>query len=273
MHPPQEPQQWPGRQDQPTRQFPQAGQPHQPYGQPTHQFPQGGQPHQPYGQPTQAYPQAGPHYQQGGPPQGWQQPPLGPPPGWPQGPPQPPKKRGFGLAVAGGVLLVLALVGGGVVLLNGEDAGASRPTVAKPSTSAGAGQDERTAEPTEPTEPTAEPTGEPTAGSVPEQSLQPSTPPTTQPTTQPSETAGSGNQKGQEALFIAALRQNNALRNIPSVKLIQIGKQMCASLDGGSSLTDVATSGAGGLELESAAYVAGAAIVTLCPRHRDKIPN
>ncbi|MEU3162906.1 DUF732 domain-containing protein [Streptosporangium sp. NPDC006930] len=200
----------------------------------------------PYGQPTRQYTQPV------GPPPGWRPPPPGPPPqnwqgppppGWrpPMGPPppQPPRNGRRILAVLGGILGAFAMM----VALSMLMRGVSGTTTATPSASSAV----RSAEPSREAEPEEKPSAKPTSTGL--------------------------TRADREALFVATVKQQDALRNADSAKLVKLGRSMCKALDDGHSLTTVATSGVEAFGLETSAYVAGAAIVGLCPRHRTKIPN
>ncbi|MEV7006921.1 DUF732 domain-containing protein [Streptosporangium sp. NPDC051022] len=265
MHPPQQPyppgqpqwqpgqpgQQWPGQ--------PQQGQPHSwqpgPQGQPQPQpqqwppappaQPQQWPPAQPY--PPQQGPGYGPQptapYPQSGQPLGWQQTtPIGQP-GWSPGPP--PRKSGKGVAIAAvvGVVGVLALLGGLVVLLNGEN----KPIASSPTTSASI-TPSRSAE--------AEPTRT-AAGSIED----------------PEPTSTSPARDGGEALFLTTMRQRYDLKDKSEAELLKLGRDICRAMDNGRSLIQAALDHADELGAERAGYVAGAAAVGLCPEHRDKVPS
>ncbi|MEV8631486.1 DUF732 domain-containing protein [Streptosporangium sp. NPDC051023] len=152
------------------------------------------------------------------------------------------------IVVVAAVVGVLALLGGLVVLLN-----ANNRLFASPSTSA-----------------SIEPSR--TAGAEPSET------PTETPSETPTETSdetptAAPSEEENEALFTATIRQRNDLKNENMADLLRIGRAMCKALDEGHGLIEVATSSADDLGAEKSGYVAGAAIVSLCPRHRSKIPS
>ncbi|KDQ68739.1 hypothetical protein [Streptomyces sp. NTK 937] len=178
--PPPQPSDGPPPQQQPAQQPPQ--QPQSPYGSPGpgYGYPQGGQPvaDNPYAQQAPQSPQAQPYqpYQQ--PPPFPQQPqqtapyggyPSPPPPPPPPGPPVPASASGAGKRraglIAGGVLVALALVGGGVWFAFGHGGGddAKAPTAhGSPGTSETTPG--VTDDPTAPEPPVAGPSAEGSAG-------------------------------------------------------------------------------------------------------------
>ncbi|GAA3441054.1 DUF732 domain-containing protein [Planomonospora venezuelensis] len=168
-------------------------------------------------------------------PPGWQQQPYGPPPGW-QPPLPPPKKRGGGLAlaVAASVVAVLAVFGGIVALTDGE-------------TTTTATQEASSTAETKKAKSSKKPTPKPASTRM--------------------------TRTDREALFVATVKQQDALRNADPEDLVKLGREMCKALDDGYTLTQVATSGVEQFGLETSAFVAGAAIVGLCPRHKGKIPD
>ncbi|PWV45062.1 MULTISPECIES: DUF4352 domain-containing protein [Nocardiopsis] len=119
--------------DQPHGQQPPYGDPHQPYG--GQQPPYGDQPHghqPPYGDPNQPY--------------GGQQPPYGPPPTPPKQGMSTGKKVGFGCGGCLGVLLFLALIGGCMSLVSGDDAAAPPAATSSPDTEEAAVEETEEAE-------------------------------------------------------------------------------------------------------------------------------
>ncbi|MGV9328966.1 DUF732 domain-containing protein [Streptosporangium sandarakinum] len=184
-------------------------------------------------------------------PQGWQHPQPNPaawaPPSWQPGA-QPPKKGGglkVALLAAGGVLVLAAAIGGVVVFTGDDDPVAAQPAV--------------TAAPRE------EPTGRPPATEKPESS--------SKPTSKPEPSSGGGQRTENEEIFLTTVRQRPALKQTDSATLLRLGRSMCKAFDDGKSLTDVATGNADRYGLETSAFVTGAAIVALCPRHRNLVPG
>ncbi len=177
---------------------------------------------------------------------------MGPPPGWQPGPPpQPPKKGGNAvvIAVVAAVVGVLVLAGGAVFLLRGNNEPVAS-VIVSPSTlaSTASAEPSSTAETEPSTEPSTEP--EPTSTGLP-----------------------GGDDEGNEAVFLAALRQRADLKDKPSAELVRLGRDMCGEMDAGKSLIQVALGHAEELGAETSGYIAGAAVVGLCPRHRDKVPS
>ncbi|MFH0242337.1 hypothetical protein ACGRHY_07810 [Streptomyces sp. HK10] len=150
----------------------------QPPGQPPPPPPQGGPPQAPppgYGGPA-AYPwsgQPGYTYPQGGQPNPYA---AYPPPPQAGGGGGPKGAKGRVALIAGGAVVALALIGGGVHLAVGGDDGPGVAAAVSPSPSVSSGPAQETEEPVEPTpgepsqdplddyEPTGEPAGEPPAG-------------------------------------------------------------------------------------------------------------
>ncbi|MER5421661.1 DUF732 domain-containing protein [Streptosporangium roseum] len=152
----------------------------------------------------------------------------------------------IGVIVA--VVGVLALLGGLVALLGGDKkpvASTSASVSAKPSRTAEAEPSERPSRTAE-----AEPSEEPTSTDLP-----------------------GGKNKEDVATFMVTVRQRADLKGKSSADLLQLGRAMCKAMDGGQSLIKVAMNNADELGAETSGYVVGAAVVALCPRHRDKIPS
>ncbi|GHH67578.1 hypothetical protein GCM10017673_14810 [Streptosporangium violaceochromogenes] len=182
-----------------------------------------------------------PPYPQQQPPLYGQQPPQGP--GGPYGPPMGPPPRGHHRPpqrMSGGTVaaITIAAVIGVLAVLGGLvkllDGGTAKPS-AQPVV----------------TETTKEPT----------------------PTPTPTPTSTGLTRADRETLFVITVQGRKALRNADPKDLVRLGRAMCKALDDGYSLTSVATSGADQFGLEESAFVTGAAIVGLCPRHKSKIPN
>ncbi|MGV9772630.1 DUF732 domain-containing protein [Streptosporangium sp. NPDC003464] len=152
----------------------------------------------------------------------------------------------IGVVIA--VVGVLALLGGLVALLGRDEkpvASTSASVSAKPSSTAEAEPGEK---PT--TTSTDLPDGKNTSTDLP-----------------------GGKDKENRTAFMATMRQRADLKDKSAADLIRLGRAVCKAMDGGQSLIDVAVSNADELGAETSGYVAGAAVVTLCPRHQDKIPS
>ncbi|MDP9866911.1 MULTISPECIES: DUF732 domain-containing protein [Streptosporangium] len=152
----------------------------------------------------------------------------------------------IGVVIA--VVGVLALLGGLVALLGRDEkpvASTSASVSAKPSSTAEAEPGEK---PT--TTSTDLPGGKNTSTDLPR-----------------------GKDKENQTAFMATMRQRADLKDKSAADLIRLGRAVCKAMDGGQSLIDVAVSNADELGAETSGYVAGAAVVTLCPRHQDKIPS
>ncbi|GAA0829659.1 DUF732 domain-containing protein [Streptosporangium amethystogenes subsp. fukuiense] len=87
----------------------------------------------------------------------------------------------------------------------------------------------------------------------------------------PSPTSTALRRTDREVMFLFTVKQR--VKDADDAELVKLGWSICKALDDGGSLAQVATSGVEAFGLETSAYVAGAAIVSLCPRHKAKIPS
>ncbi|MER7131073.1 DUF732 domain-containing protein [Streptosporangium saharense] len=162
-----------------------------------------------------------------------QQPPVGPSP----------RKSDKGMAIVA-VVLGVAVVGMLALLVGLPDDGAETPTT-----------------------PTvkAEPTGS-VSTPVPVEVIPTTTGASAEPTPDPSASA-------LEAVFTAAVKQREALRDADSYKLGWLGRSMCEALEEGRSFSEAAALGTGGFDQETSVYIARLAVANLCPGQGKKVPG
>lgn len=159
------------------------------------------------------------------------------------------------IAVVAVVTVLLVVAGGAVYLLNRGDS-TSVALISKTSESP---------RPSESSLSTDEPSTD-----------DPSTDEPDEPTPAPTASSSfSFSQDEKEDLFLKTVRQRNELSGVSSSRLVQLGKDVCSALDTGKSLIQVTLNSPVTDEFgaETSGYIAGAAVVLLCPEHRAKLPS
>ncbi|MFD0891988.1 DUF732 domain-containing protein, partial [Streptosporangium algeriense] len=97
-----------------------------------------------------------------------------------------------------------------------------------------------------------------------------------EPTPEPTASSSySFSQSEKEDLFLKTVRQRKELSGVTSTRLVRLGKDVCGALDTGKSLIQVTLDSPVTDEFgaETSGYIAGAAVVLLCPEHRAKLPK